>query len=80
MDSWGKSAVVGRIAGPVSWVIAGLCALIFGIVIPEETIGKMSEAVTQVIYGFCMVWGIFAPIYSKWKEKKAVKGQVSSDG
>ena len=80
MDSWGKSAVVGRIAGPVSWAIAGLCALIFGVVLPEETTGKITEAITQVITGICMVWGIVAPMYSKWKETKAAKGQETSNG
>jgi flagellar motor component MotA len=76
MDSWQKSAVVGRVAGSVSWIIVALLSLIFDVIVDPETTGAITEAATKIITGVCMLWGIWAPINSKIRQQREKENKI----
>ena len=68
MDSWSKSAIAGRIAGPVFWIIAAILYFGFNIVIDEETSNKLIEMISISITCLLAIWGTIAPVWSKYRQ------------
>lgn len=68
MDSWSKSAIAGRIAGPVFWIIAAILYFGFNIVIDEETSNKLIETISILITSSLAIWGTVAPVLSKYRQ------------
>jgi flagellar motor component MotA len=73
LDSWAKSAIVGRVASSSAWVIAGLIQLLFGVILDPEITGALAKAIADTITGACMLYGIATPIISKIRQQKAVE-------
>lgn len=70
MDSWSKSAVVGRLAGPLFVAFAALMTFLFGIEFDEEamTIGINSTVV--FLNGLVGLWGFAMAVRSKIRQKQ----------
>jgi hypothetical protein len=69
VDSWTRSMVLGRIAGPVFWAIAAILHFGFGIIIDEASAQYWISFISDLIAWGCAGWGTIAPVLSKLRQK-----------
>lgn len=72
MDSVAKSTTVGRISGPVAWIIAIILAKYFDVSVEGAEYDALTQIVGQALVYLFAAYGTVTPIISKIREKKAV--------
>jgi hypothetical protein len=72
VDSWTRSMVLGRVAGPIFWTISAVLYFGFGIVIDESTAQQLTKLIADLLVWACAAWGTVAPIWSKARQKQSV--------
>jgi uncharacterized membrane protein len=70
MDSWSKSAVVGRLAGPLFVAFAALMTFIFGIEFDEEAMKIGVNSTVALLNGLLGLWGFAMSVRSKIRQKQ----------
>jgi len=70
MDSLKKSVLLGRLAGPVFWIIAAGLHFFFDISVDEQDAEVITKELTAVITYLCALWGTLAPIWSKYRQAR----------
>lgn len=73
MDSITKSSVVGRISGPVAWIIAVALARYFDISFDATEQDALAQIVGEALVYLFAAYGTITPIISKIREKKCAK-------
>ncbi len=69
MDSWSKSAVVGRLAGPFFVTFAALMTFIFGIEFDEEAMTIGINSTVALINGLIGLYGFAMAFRSKLRQQ-----------
>jgi uncharacterized membrane protein len=72
MDSWSKSAVAGRLAGPLFVAFAALMTFIFGIEFDEKNMTIGINSTIALLNGLIGLWGFAMAVRSKIRQRHEI--------